>query len=99
VLLLHRHLDHERVIAGLAIALKAVALTADAVAMEARKLADDVDSGEEGAADIPRTDQTPMVRSLTERRLRAEQLPPDTRPLPTVEKYDQLLPRHRERQP
>lgn len=41
------------------------------------------------------------VASLTERRLRASQLPADTRPLPTVDQYDALLPsrlNHRLRQ-
>src|SRR5690606_34989230 len=38
VLLLHRHLPHEQVVAGLAAALRAGALTADAVALEARKI-------------------------------------------------------------
>lgn len=37
---LHRHMTHEHVVAGLAAALKAGALTADAVALEARKAAD-----------------------------------------------------------
>ena len=37
VLLLHRHMRHEQVVAGLAAALSAGALTADAVALEARK--------------------------------------------------------------
>ena len=41
VLLLHRHMDGEHVVAGLAAALRAGALTADAVALEARKAADD----------------------------------------------------------
>jgi hypothetical protein len=36
VLLLHRHMNHEHVVAGLAAALRAGALTADAVALEAR---------------------------------------------------------------
>lgn len=36
VLLLHRHMAHEDVVAGIAAALKAGALTADAVALEAR---------------------------------------------------------------
>jgi hypothetical protein len=41
VLLLHRHMDGEHVVAGLAAALRAGALTADAVALEARKAADE----------------------------------------------------------
>ena len=43
VLLLHRHMDGEHVVAGLAAALRAGALTADAVALEARKAADEAD--------------------------------------------------------
>lgn len=39
VLLLGRHMPHEHVVAGLAAALRAGALTADAVALEARKAA------------------------------------------------------------
>lgn len=40
VLLLHRHMAHEHVVAGIAAALQVGALTADAVALEARKAAD-----------------------------------------------------------
>ena len=40
VLLLHRHMPHEHVVAGLATALQAGALTADAVALQARKFAE-----------------------------------------------------------
>ncbi|CUU59765.1 hypothetical protein Ga0074812_13164 [Parafrankia irregularis] len=88
VLLLHRHLAHEHVVAGLAAALRAGALTADAVALEARRAAD---------TDEPPPSTPPQpgsaVSSLTERRL--IQLPPDTRPLPSVAVYDQLLPSRR----
>jgi hypothetical protein len=43
---LHRHTAHEHVVPGLAAALQAGALTADAVALEARKTADaDVPAG------------------------------------------------------
>ena len=88
VLLLHRHMDGEHVVAGLAAALRAGALTADAVALEARKAAD------EGAGQPPDAAPAfpPQVASLTARRL--EKLPADTRPLPSVAAYDQLL-RHR----
>jgi transposase len=90
VLLLHRHMPHEHVVAGLATAVRAGALTADAVALEARKFAE---SDDHRPADGP-TMRHPAgnVVSLTERRL--AQLPPDRRPLPTVSAYDQLL-RHR----
>nr|WP_307622942.1 IS21 family transposase [Nocardia lijiangensis] len=40
VLLLHRHMPHDQVVAGLKAALEVGALTADAVALEARKIAD-----------------------------------------------------------
>jgi transposase len=98
VLMLHRHLDHEHLVAALASALRSGALTADAVALEARKLADNAED-EADAADVTPTaerkaEELPRVRSVTERRLRADNLPPDTRPLPSVDKYDQLLPSH-----
>jgi transposase len=91
VLLLHRHMDGEHVVAGLAAALRAGALTADAVALEARKAADDAGGGQP----VPDTALAapPPVASLTARRL--DKLPPDARPLPSVAAYDQLLRRHR----
>ncbi|MER5624464.1 hypothetical protein ABT061_25865 [Streptosporangium sp. NPDC002544] len=90
VLLLHRHMDSEHVVAGLAAVLQAGALTADAVALEARKAADEAD-GQPAADDTPSVPSA--VASLTARRL--EKLPPDTRPLPSVAAYDQLLRRNR----
>jgi transposase len=88
VLLLHRHMPHEHVVAGLAAALRAGALTADAVALQARKFAETDDHPH------PADPAGPVgnVVSLTRRRL--TQLPADTRPPPTVTAYDQLL-RHR----
>lgn len=91
VLLLHRHTHHDHVVAGLAAALRVGALTADAVALEARKAAeyDQPDVRMPGLAD-----ESPVtVTSLTRRRL--AQLPADTRPLPSVTAYDQLLPSRR----
>jgi hypothetical protein len=90
VLLLHRHMDGEHVVAGLAAALRAGALTADAVALEARKAADET-AGQPAPDTAPAV--TAPVASLTARRL--EKLPPDTRPLPSVAAYDQLLCRNR----
>lgn len=91
VLLLHRHMAHEDVVAGIAAALKVGARTADAVALEARKAADT-----ETAAPTPPQGRTTRpvaggatVTSLTARRLAA--LPPDPRPLPSVAAYDELL--------
>ncbi|MEV0899083.1 hypothetical protein [Actinoplanes sp. NPDC049802] len=86
VLLLHRHMSHEHVVAGLATALQAGALTADAVALQARKFAETDDYPHPGDR---RVRPVSNVVSLTERRL--AQLPADTRPLPTVTAYDQLL--------
>ena len=75
-------------------ALQAGAFTADAVALEARKAADtntlSTISGRRGSPD----DKPVLVRSLTEQRL--THLPSDTRPLPTVSGYDQLLGRSKE---
>lgn len=90
ILLLHRHMDSEHVVAGLAAAVRAGALTADAVALEARKAADDTPA--QATGDTITASLLP-VTSLTARRL--EKLPPDTRPLPSVAAYDQLLRRNR----
>ncbi|MGW3653538.1 IS21 family transposase [Streptomyces sp. NPDC000878] len=93
VLLLARHMNHEHLVAGLASALRAGALTADAVALEARKIADGDAHGQAVPAAPP--DQGPegpagaTVTFLTDWRL--AHLPPDTRPLPSVAAYDQLL--------
>lgn len=54
VLLLSRHLPHEHLVTGLAAALKTGALTADAVALEARKAAD-ADTGPEEPPQPPST--------------------------------------------
>ncbi|MBQ0926755.1 IS21 family transposase [Saccharopolyspora endophytica] len=91
VLLLHRHHAHEHVVAGLAAALRAGALTADAVALETRKIADNdeaIDDADEPETTAPQG----TVTSLTQRRL--THLPPDTRPIPSVTAYDQLLRHH-----
>ncbi|MBF6175191.1 IS21 family transposase [Nocardia blacklockiae] len=89
VLLLHRHMPHAQVIAGLEVALSVGALTADAVALEARKIADATPPPPPAVdLDVPDAEPT-IVSSLTTRRL--AQLPPDLRPLPSVAIYDQLL--------
>ncbi|WP_280437692.1 hypothetical protein [Nocardia carnea] len=44
MLLLHSHLPHDHAVAGLAAAQQAGALTADAVALEARKIGETLDS-------------------------------------------------------
>ncbi|MEV4225475.1 IS21 family transposase [Nonomuraea sp. NPDC049725] len=97
VLLLHRSMAHEHVVAGIATALKVGALTADAVAVEARKAAHgdpQPTTVEPGARPIGTPVQLPEdIASLTQRRLAT--LPVDTRPLPSVAAYDELLPSRR----
>lgn len=93
VLLLHRSMTHDHIVAGIHAALSAGALTAEAVAIEARKAA----QTEPGTEPVPRPRAAPTpVTSLTVRRL--ANLPPDTRPVPSVAAYDQLL-RHRRSAP
>ena len=87
VLLLHRHLAAVEVIAGITAALTVGSVNPDVVAVEARKAAQQSRIG----PDIPgaKTGGDDVV-SLTGRRA-AAQLPGDARPLPTVDKYDELL--------
>ncbi|WP_280385931.1 Mu transposase domain-containing protein [Nocardia wallacei] len=86
VLLLQRHMPHDLLVDALAAALQSGALTADAVALEARKISEAQPAPEPVVdLDLP-IDPLP---SLTARRL--AHLPPDTRPLPSVAQYDQLL--------
>ncbi|WP_406510953.1 hypothetical protein [Streptomyces sp. NBC_00212] len=77
-------MPHEHVVAGIATALRAGALTADAVALEARKWGESA-QGSEPLSDQDarrlRMDAGATVTSLIERRLAA--LPPDPRPLPS----------------
>lgn len=88
VLLAHRHLPHEVVVIGLARALAAGAVTADAVVLEARKAAED--NAFEHLDEQPASDDGGQaVASLTVRRLTG--LPADTRPPPSVAAYDDLL--------
>lgn len=92
--LLGRHISHEHLVAGLATALRAGALTADAVALEARKAAQAEDEPTLPAASPQAVGQpSATVTFLHERKL--HHLPPDTRPLPPVTPYDQLLRRRR----
>ncbi len=97
VLLLHRHLAHGDAIAALAAVVPVGATTADVVAVEARKIAA-VTSQQPHADDVEAPEDRPRVISLTERRLTDPAaviagLPPDTRPLPRVDAYDELLAR------
>ncbi|WP_240929297.1 Mu transposase domain-containing protein [Streptomyces coryli] len=91
VLLLHRTMTHDHVVAGIAAALQAGALTADTVAVEDRKAAQgDTAPALTRATTLPAA--PPQVTSLTQRRLTA--LPVDTRPPPSVAAYDALLKHH-----
>jgi transposase len=96
VLLLHRHLEHADVLAGISAALSVGSVNPDVVGVEARKAAQ-----QRGAAPTPTeaipteaipveaTPRRQQMVSLTERRL--ADLPGDDRPLPSVEAYDDLL--------
>ena len=98
VLLLHRSMATAEVIAGINAALTVGAVSADVVAVEARMSA--TSTGQPCAAApnaTPVTVRSQRVISLTQRRLTDPAaviagLPPDTRPLPSVNAYDQLLP-------
>ena len=92
-------MDAADVITGIEAALSVGAHAADVVAVEARRAADArvrqarparPATGKAGTANSP---AVPQVTSLTLRRLAA--LPADSRPLPTVSAYDQLLTRPR----
>jgi hypothetical protein len=83
VLLLHRHLEHADVLAGISAALSVGSVSADVVAVEARK------AQQRGNALIEVSPRRQQVISLTERRLAG--LPGDDRPLPSVDAYDELL--------
>jgi len=87
VLLLHRHLDHADVLAGITAALSVASTSADVVAVEARKAAqgEGTTTDPQAACSLRRG---PVV-SLAERRLAT--LPGEDRPLPTVDHYDELL--------
>lgn len=105
VLLLHRSLTHEQVIAGITAALTVGAVSADVVAVEARRHTPDTTTATSGASSdrhlVARGDEREQrVVSLTQRRLTDPAaviagLPPDTRPIPSVAAYDELLPRRR----
>ncbi|WP_082941529.1 IS21 family transposase [Mycolicibacterium peregrinum] len=96
VLLLHRSMAETDVIAGITAALKVGAVSADVVALEARRHAGA--GGAESGRHLPAHPVGPEHRvvSLTQRRLADPAaviagLPADTRPLPSVGAYDELL--------
>ena len=85
VLLLHRHLGQADVLAGVSAALAVGSVSADVVAVEARKAA------QQRGAQLPSAPapHREHVISFTRRRLAG--LVPDDRPLPSVAAYDDLL--------
>jgi hypothetical protein len=98
VLLLHRRMPAETVLAGIAAALEAGSSSPELVAIEARKAAQaakdppagDLPAGEEPAGPAAGRDgsgHAPVI-TLPGRR---EPLPEDRRPLPSADAYDQLL--------
>ncbi|KJF19124.1 Transposase (plasmid) [Rhodococcus sp. AD45] len=100
VLLLHRTIDSDDVIAGIEAALTVGAVTADVVAVEARRHASsEADAGGSGSSRhlvARRSRREQRVVSLTQRRLADPAaiiagLPADSRPALTVDHYDQLL--------
>jgi hypothetical protein len=84
--LLHRHLGHGDVLAGLTAALAVGSVSPDVVGVEARKAAWQRGIQPPGVPAIPRSRE---VISLSERRLAG--LPADDRPLPSIAVYDDLL--------
>jgi transposase len=99
VLLLHRSMPDADVIAGITAALQVGAVTVDVVAVEARRHGAQRTEGGSESGRHPGEQSTALgqrVVSLTQRRLADPAaviagLPPDTRPLPSVAHYDQLL--------
>lgn len=99
VLLLHRSMDASDVIAGITSALGVGAVSADVVAVEARRHAAGMTAGGSGSDRHPGAHDdvnVQLVVSLTQRRLMDPTaviagLPPDARPLPSVSAYDELL--------
>jgi hypothetical protein len=91
--LLHRRHPHADVIAGIVAALSTGVASADVVAVEVRRIAQDRTTTTDTPEAPPR-----RVVSLTQRRLADPEatiaaLPPDRRPPPTVSAYDDLLTR------
>lgn len=100
VLLLHRVMDAAHVVAGITAALQVGAVSADVVAVEARRITAQRSTPGWVRADCDPGAKTEVVEhrvvSLTQRRLADPAaviagLPPDKRPLPTVSAYDELL--------
>ena len=86
-------MDREQVVAGLAAAYRAGALTFDTVALEARKLAetDDPPTRPPATRKAPPDSDGPAASVTSRSDWRLTHLPPGTGPLPSVAHYDQQL--------
>jgi transposase len=109
VLLLHRRLGYDAVLAGIRAALGAGSVAADVVAIEARKHATattaatgataEADAGATvGATPSGTGPQRSRAAVVTLGARRQAALPPDSRPAPSVRDYDQLLAHRAERE-
>jgi transposase len=96
VLLLHRRLGRDAVLAGIRAALAAGAVTADVVAIEARK-ASPTTTATVTSAPPPRPRRSETALVTLQARQQAHAPRPDSRPAPSVADYDQLLARHTRR--
>jgi transposase len=94
VLLLHRRLDREAVLAGIRAALAAGAVSADVVAIEARKT-NPTATVSSPPLPPPRRSETALV--TLQARQQAHTPRPDNRPAPSVASYDELLTRRTSR--
>ena len=90
VLLLHRRMDRDAVLAGIRAALSVGAVTADAVAIEARKHAGTAITVS-SAPPAPQPRRSPTALVTLQARQQAHAMPPDRRPAPSVAGYDELL--------
>jgi transposase len=93
VLLLHRRLGDAAVLTGIRAALDAGSVSADVVAIEARKCGLDRQTRPTQPPTRPRRSAAAVV--TLQARQQAKQYRPDTRPTPSVAEYDHLLTRQR----
>ncbi|MER6076414.1 IS21 family transposase [Streptomyces sp. NPDC001817] len=96
VLLLHRRMDRSDVLAGIRAALALGSTDPDLIALEARKAA--AFHGRSPTVTVPDQLQGEN-RPIPERRRRRPDLPADTRPVPSLSAYDQLLNRRQHQEP
>ncbi len=91
VLLLHRRLRRDAVLAGIRASLAAGSVSADVVAIEARKHSTVTEATGVTAAAAPESPQRSRAAVVTLGARRQAALPADERPAPSVADYDQLL--------